>query len=62
MEVVVREVNASVFGQGIELFGMNKQRWQLKLLFADDIALVADSEENLYRLIYLFGRVCERTW
>ena len=31
-----------------------------QLLFADDTALVADSEENLCRLVSEFGRVCER--
>ena len=31
-----------------------------QLLFADDTALVADSEEKLCRLLSEFGRVCER--
>ena len=31
-----------------------------QLLFADDRALVADSEEKLCRLVSEFGRVCER--
>ena len=31
-----------------------------QLLFVDDRALVADSEEKLYRLVSEFGRVCER--
>ena len=31
-----------------------------QLLFADDTALVADSEEKLRRLVSEFGRVCER--
>ena len=31
-----------------------------KLIFADDKALVADSEEKLCRLAIEFGRVCER--
>ena len=35
-------------------FGINQ------LLFADDTALVADSEEKLCRLASEFGRVCER--
>ena len=30
------------------------------MLFADDAALVADSEEKLCRLVSEFGRVCER--
>ena len=31
-----------------------------QLLFADDTALVADSEEKLCKLVSEFGRVCER--
>ena len=31
-----------------------------QLLFADDTALVADSEDKLCRLVSEFGRVCER--
>ena len=31
-----------------------------QLLFADDTAVVADSEEKLYRLVSEFGRICER--
>ena len=31
-----------------------------QLLFADDTALVAHSEEKLGRLVSEFGRVCER--
>ena len=34
--------------------------WFSQLLFADDTALVADSEEKLCRLVSEFGRVCER--
>ena len=31
-----------------------------QLLFADDTALVADSEEKFCRLVNEFGRICER--
>ena len=31
-----------------------------QLLFADDTALVADSEKKLRRLVSEFGRICER--
>ena len=31
-----------------------------QLLFADDTALVADSEKKLFRLVTEFDRVCER--
>ena len=31
-----------------------------QLLFADDTALVADSEEKLCKLVSEFGRLCEK--
>ena len=40
--------------KGLERFEINQ------LLFADDIAPVADSEEKLCRLVSEFGRACER--
>ena len=58
---VVREVNVRVFGKGLELLSANGDRIKInQLLFADDTALVADSEEKLCRLVSEFGRVCER--
>ena len=61
MDGVVREVSASVMGRGLELLGTNGQSWQLsQLLFADDTALVTDSEAKLCRLVVEFGRVCDR--
>ena len=40
---------------------MNDGRFEINhLLFADDTALVADSEQKLCRLVSEFGRVCER--
>ena len=54
MDGVVREVNVRVLGKGLELLSANGNRFEInQLLFADDTALVADSEEK-------FGRVCER--
>ena len=60
MDGVVREVNVRVLGKWLELLGANGGRFELnQLLFADDTALVADSEK-LCRLVSEFGRVCER--
>ena len=54
MDLVVREVNVRVLGKGLELLGANGGRFEInQLLFADDTALVSDSEDK-------FGRVCER--
>ena len=58
---MVREVNVRVLGKGLELLSVNGGRFKInQLLFADDTALVADSEEKLCRLVSEFGRVCER--
>ena len=57
---VVREVNVRVLGKGLELLSASGCRFEInQLLFADDTALVADSEK-LCRLVSEFGRVCER--
>ena len=48
MDGVVREVNVRVFGKGSELLSANGGRFEIiELLFANDTALVADSEEKL---------------
>ena len=61
MDGVFREVNVRVFGKELELLSANGGRFEInRLLFADDTALVADSEEKLCRLVSEFGRVCER--
>ena len=60
MDSVVRLMNARVLGKGLELSSVNGGRFEInQLLFADDTALVADSEEKLCRLVSEFGRVCE---
>ena len=47
--------------KGLELLSVNGGRFEInQLLFADDTALVADSEEKLCRFVSEFGRVCER--
>ena len=61
MDGVVREVNVTVLGKGLELLSVNRGRFEInQLLFANDTALVADSEEKLCRFVTEFGRVCER--
>ena len=43
------------------MLSANGGRFEInQLLFADDTALVADSEEKLCRLVSEFGRICER--
>ena len=50
-----------MLGKGLGLLSVNGGRFEIsQLLFADDTALVADSEEKLCRLASEFGRVCER--
>ena len=54
---VVRELNVRVLWKGLELLSANGGRFEIyKMLFADDTALVADSEEKLCRLVSEFGR------
>ena len=61
MDGVVREVNVRVLRRGLELLSANGGRFEInQMLFADDTALVADSEDKLGRLVSEFGRVCER--
>ena len=61
MDGVIREVNLRVLGKGLELLSANGGRFEInQILFAEDTALVADSEEKLCRLMNEFGRVCER--
>ena len=57
---VVREVSARMLGKWLELLCANGGRFEVnQLLFADDIAVVADSEEKC-RLVSEFGRVRAR--
>ena len=53
-------MNVRVLGKGLELLSANGGRFEInQLLFADDTALVADSEKWC-RLVNKFGRVCKR--
>ena len=61
MDGVVRVVNVRVLWKGLELLSANGGRFEInQLLFGDDTAQVADSEDKLCRLVSEFGRVCER--
>ena len=61
MDGVVREVNVRVLGKGLELRSAYGGRFEInQLLFADDTAIVADSQEKSCRLVSEFGRICER--
>ena len=49
-----------MLGKGLRLLSANGGRFEInQLLFAEDTALVDDSEEKLCRLVSEFGRVCE---
>ena len=60
MDCVVREVNIRVLGKGLQLLSANCDIEINQLLFADDTALVADSEKKLCRLVSEIDRVWER--
>ena len=48
-------------GKWLELLSAYGGRFEInQLLFADDTALLADSEEKLCRLVSEFHRVCEK--
>ena len=50
MDGVVREVNVTVLLKGLKLLSANGARFEINhRLFADDTALVADSEEKFCR-------------
>ena len=61
MDGVVREVTVRALKKWLKLLSTNGGRFEInQLLFADDTAQVADSEEKLGRLVSEFGRVCKR--
>ena len=50
-----------VLRKGLEQLHVNGGRFEInQLLFAEDTALVADSEANLCRPVSEFSRVCEK--
>ena len=50
-------MNVRVLGKGLELLSANGGRLEInQLLFADDAALVADSEEKLCRLVSEYAK------
>ena len=60
MDSVVQEVNAWVLWKGLELPSVNGAWFEINhLLFSDDTAVVANSEEKLGRVVSEFGRVCK---
>ena len=59
--LLIREVNVRALVKGLELLSANGSRFEInQLIFADDTALVTDSEEKLCRLASEFGKVCKR--
>ena len=51
-----------MLGEELELPSANGGRFEInQLLFADDTALMADTEEKLCILVSEFGRICERS-
>ena len=55
MNNVVREVNGSMLGSGLSSANFDDREWKInQLLFVDDTALVADSEEKLCQLVEEF--------
>ncbi len=49
---VVKQVHVRMLGRGLSLVNADGREWSLsQLLFADDTALVADSQERLRQLV-----------
>ena len=52
----MREVNERVLGKRLELLSVNGGSYEINQLL---LAVVADSEEKLCKLVSEFGRECE---
>ena len=61
INMLLADDNKRMLGKWLELLSVKGGRFEInQLLFADNTALVADSEEKLCILVSKFGRVCER--
>src|SRR5256885_6588068 len=61
MDGLVREMMRRVGGSGATVTNEKKEEWEVNvILFADNTALVADTEEGLQKMATEFGRACEQ--
>src|SRR5678815_5371946 len=59
MDRVMKELEMGVAGKGVRMME-NGREWRVPyLLYADDLVLCGESEENLRGLVKRFGRVCK---
>ena len=55
MDGVGKKVNARILGRSLSLVNSDNGEWKInQLLFADDTAVVADSEEKFCQLVEEF--------
>lgn len=60
MDGVVRKVNARMLDNCVSLISDDgNERNMIQLLFVDNAALVADSDEKLRQLVHEFRRLCK---
>ncbi len=56
-----KEINTQLLGRGLSLLSEDGREWNMnQLLFANDKALMADSQERLRQLVKKFSRGYER--
>ena len=59
MDGVMKEFKANILHGGVK-FGMRENTGRMSgLLFADDTTLMAESEDNLQRYIYIYKCICK---